>query len=335
MKYIVDIHNTSNVATLQNFVQAKIDLSNNFFPGIDRLIRGRVETYYTRAPYMLSANTAWLVPNLTKRPLSDRAFRHALADAINVNRIVSDDYGHIVARANPTGLLPVWNKWIDEAQVKKLGFSYNVTRAKQILAANGYRDRDGDGYVEDKDGSKIDLRLIVPNGWSDWQTAIQIISASLKGAGIKVTPAYPDFNSLVDERNSGKFDLVINNEVQIGNTPYTYYEYLFRLPIADVQTTRNFQRYKNAKAWSLTVALNRTPTAQAAKLKRIHSQLQKIMLTDLPAIPLWYNGMWAQYNTTYWTNFPRAGGNQATPSTWNGYINMTGIDALARLKPRK
>ena len=36
MKYIVDIHNTSNTASLQNFLQSKIDLSNNFFPGINK-----------------------------------------------------------------------------------------------------------------------------------------------------------------------------------------------------------------------------------------------------------------------------------------------------------
>ena len=75
MQYIVDIHNTSNTASLQNFLQSKIDLSNNFFPGINKLVKGNVKTYYSKAPYMLAANTAWLVPNLTKKPLDDRAFR--------------------------------------------------------------------------------------------------------------------------------------------------------------------------------------------------------------------------------------------------------------------
>ena len=60
-----------------------------------------------------------------------------------------------------------------------------------------------------------------------------MIADSAKDAGIRITPAYPDFNALVEERNTGKFDLAINNEVQLGNTPYTYYDYLFRLPIAD------------------------------------------------------------------------------------------------------
>ena len=336
MKHVVDIHNTTNTASLQNFLQNKIDLSNNFFPGIDKQIGGKIQTYYTKAPYMLAANTAWLVPNTTKAPLSDRAFRRALAMSININRIVVADYGNIVSKANPTGLLPTWSKWIDQAQAKKLGFTYNVNGAKALLAANGYRDRDGDGFVENKDGSDINLRIIVPNGWSDWMTAIQIIADSTKAAGVKLSPAYPDFNGLVDERNSGKFDLVINNEKQIGNTPYTYYDYLFRLPITETMTTVNFARFNQAgaKPWALTLKLNKVKSSNVAAAKKIHSQIQKVILEQLPAIPLWYNGMWAQYNTSVWTNFPRASGKglQTTPSTWNGYLNMTGIDTLANLK---
>jgi peptide/nickel transport system substrate-binding protein len=338
MAHIVDIHNTQNTASLQNFLQDKIDLSNNFFPGVDKVIGGKVATYYKRPPYMLAANTAWLVPNTTKKPLDDRVFRRALATSIDIGRIVRDDYGNIVSKASPTGLLPTWSKWIDKAQVKRLGFSFSTARAKQLLAGAGYRDTNGDGFVENKDGSRIDLRIIVPNGWSDWMTAIQMISDSAKDAGIRVTPAYPDFNGLVDERNSGKFDLVINNERQIGNTPYTYYDYLFHLPIAASQTFANFSRFTQAgaKPWALTIKLNKTKATNVKAAMKIHSQIQKVILEDLPAIPLWYNGMWSQYNTSTWTSFPAAGTKfQFTPTIWNGYLNMTGIDALANLKLKK
>jgi peptide/nickel transport system substrate-binding protein len=340
MQYIVDIHNTANTASLQNFLKTDIDLSNNFFPGVDKYIgKNGIQTYYPKAPYMLSANTAWLVPNTTKAPLSDVAFRRALAMSINVDQIVNSDYGNIVAKANPTGLLPTWNKWIDQAQVKKLGFKYDVSGAKALLAQNGYKDTNGDGYVENKDGSQLNLRLIVPNGWSDWMTAIQIISASAKDAGIRITPAYPDFNGLVDERNSGKFDLVINNDKQLGPTPYTYYDYLFHLPVADTQTFANYSRFTQAgaKPWALTLKLNKVPLNDVKTAQAINSKIQKYILEDLPAIPLWYNGMWSQYNTKFWTNFPTSTGTglQNTPSVWNGYLNMTGIDALAKLKPAK
>ena len=334
MKHIVDIHNTSNTASLQNFLQNRIDLSNNFFPGINRHVGGRVGTYYKRAPYMLAANTAWLIPNTTKKPLNDPVFRRALAESINVNRIVTADYGNIVSKASPTGLAPQWAKWVNQAQVKKLGFSFSIARAKSRLAAAGYRDRNGDGFVEDKDGASINLRLIVPKGWSDWETAIQIIADSSKDAGIKISPAYPDFDALVDERNTGKFELVINNDRAFANTPYSYYDYVYRLPLLSAQTAANFSRYSSPQAWSLAQKLNKIPSTDVKRAKGIHTQIQKLFLQQLPAIPLWYNGMWAQYNTTYWTNFPTSSGNQATPSTWNGYLNMTGIDALAKLKKK-
>jgi peptide/nickel transport system substrate-binding protein len=339
MQYFVDIHNSQNTASLQNFLKDDIDLSNNFFPGVDKVIGGKVQTYYPKAPYMLSANTAWLVPNTTHAPLNDVAFRKALAMSINIDQIVTADYGNIVKKANPTGLLPTWDKWIDKAQADKLGFKYNVSAAKALLAANGYKDSNGDGYVENKAGQSVNLRLIVPNGWSDWMTAIQIIAASAKDAGIKITPAYPEYNGLVDERNSGKFDLVLANDKQLGPTPYTYYDYLFHLPIADSQTFANYARYtaSGPKPWALTLALNKVNPSNVAAAKVIHSKIQKFILEQLPAIPLWYNGAWAQYNTTTWKNFPNSTGKglQNMPITWNGYFNMTGIDALANLQPQK
>jgi peptide/nickel transport system substrate-binding protein len=70
-------------------------------------------------------------------------------------------------------------------------------------------------------------------------------------------------------------------------------------------------------------------------MKAIASQLQKIQLTDMPLIPLWYNGLWAQYNNTVWTNWPSSApeANHYLPTTWRGYWNMTSILMLTQLKP--
>lgn len=330
--YIVDIYNGSNNASLANLLAGSIDLSNNFVPGINKQVGSKIRTYYSSAPYMLSGNTAWLVPNTTKAPLSDAAFRHALADSIDVNKIVESDYGNIVSPANPTGLLPVWSKYIDKSMVQKYGFAYDIGKAKAALAAAGYKDTNGDGFVENKDGSPLNLSLIVPNGWSDWMTAIQIIADSAKDAGIKITPTFPDYNTLVDDRGHGKYDLVINNDQQIGNTPWTYYNYLFRLPITDNQTTVNFERYENPTAWALTQKLDKVN--DPAAMKQITSQLQGIFLQDLPVIPLWYNGVWAQWNTSHWTAWPASTGSgmQNLPALWRGYLQMGGIRMLSNLR---
>ena len=64
------------------------------------------------------------------------------------------------------------------------------------------------------------------------------------------------------------------------------------------------------------------------------TKLQTTFLQDLPAIPLWYNGMWSMVNTKYWTNWPSADGRASTrPRSWRNYFQMTSIDMLTHLRP--
>jgi peptide/nickel transport system substrate-binding protein len=329
--YVVDLHNTSNASSLANLLKGNIDLFNNFAP--KSAITKNFKTYYPGTPYHLGANTTWLIPNTTEKPLSDKQFRSALAHSINMNQILDKAYQGLVAKASPTGLLPIWDKWVDQNAVKKYGFTYNPTKAKSILAAAGYKDTDGDGYVETKDGSKIDLQIICPNGWSDWMTSIQVIAESAKAVGIKITPGYPEYATLVDDRGHARFDLLLNNDRQWSNTPWTYYQYLFQLPLLENQATVNFERYTNTTAWNLTQTLDKIPSSNTKAIKATMSKLQTIFMQDLPAIPLWYNGMWSMMSTKYWTNWPSSKGLQYTPTAWRNYMQMTGIDMLTSLKP--
>ena len=336
-KYVVDIVNSSNNVMLGLVLQGGIDVSNNFLPGIATLVdRGYVKTYYAEAPYNLSANTAWLLMNTTKAPLNDKRFRRALAYSIDVSKIVEADYANLVKASDPTGLLPNWSKYVNKSVVKQLGFSYNPKKAQAILAAAGYK-KGSDGYFKTPTGATINLTLINPLGWTDWEEANRIIAASAKTAGIHITSKFPDYNALVAARNSGKFDLAINNNEQLTNTPWRYYNYIFRLPILDSQTDFNFGRYQNQAAWSLVQQLDRTPTTNVTAMKGIISKLQRIQLTDMPIIPLWYNGAWANFNESTWTNWPSSTGNHFLAQTWRGYWQMTSIDMLTHLKlvPKK
>jgi peptide/nickel transport system substrate-binding protein len=338
--YIVDIVNSSNNVALGQLLSGGLDLDNNYLPGIAQIVNGgyNVTTYYAGPPYMLSGNTAWLVPNTKKKPLDDPAFRKALAEAINPQSVVVKDYGNIVAAADPTGLLPVWSKYIDAAQVKAIGSPFNTAKAKADLAAAGYK-LGSDGFVTNKDGSAIKLNLEVPDGWSDWMQAETLIAADAKLAGININPTHPDYNTVVADRNGTDkaapiFDLVINNDVQIGSTPWVYYDYIFRQPqiAAGPARNRNYEQYDSAAAWKLVQQLDQTPTDDLATMKSICSQLQKIQLTDMPIIPLWYNGEWSQVSNNVWTNWPSDKGNQIQPATWNGYWQMGAINMLTTIK---
>jgi peptide/nickel transport system substrate-binding protein len=334
-KFVIDLVNSSNNVALSLLLNGQEDLNNNYLPGITKLLTAGygLQTYYTAPPYMLSANTAWLLPNLAKKPMSDPAFRRAMAQAIDVDQIVSVDYGNLVLKASPTGLLPTWQKYIDKGAVSKYGFKFDPAKAKQTLTAAGYK-MGSDGYFKNPDGSSISLTITCPSGWSDWMQAIQMISSDLKKVGIKVTPAYPDFNTWQTNRNTGKFDLVIDNTAQLSDSPFTYYNYLFQLPILSSQTNFNFERYTNQTAWNLVQKLDTTPKSNVAGMQSIISQLQKITMQNLPEIPLWYNGIWSQASTQVWQNWPAANtSRQFLPVMWRGYLQMTGIDTITNLAP--
>ena len=339
-KYIVDIVNSSNNVALGQLLQGGVDLSNNYFPGVQSIVGGGygVTTYFPGVPYMLGGNTATLIPNTAKKPLDDPAFRKALATSIDTNDIVTKVYGSIVTVADPTGLLPNFSKYIDAAQVKSLGFTFDTAKAKSMLATAGYKTVGG--FVTNKDGSPITLTLEVPDGWSDWMQAENSIAASAAKAGIKIDPQHPDFNTVVAHRNRADaktpatFDLQINNDVQIGNTPWTWYDYVFRQPLPfGTSENRNYEGYSNAAAWTLVQKLDNTPIEEVAAIKTITSALQNIQLTDTPVIPLWYNGIWAQMNNTVWTNWPSSTGDgrQLLPATWNGYWNMGAVLMLTQI----
>ena len=51
---------------------------------------------------------------------------------MDLDKIVSADDGGIVRKSSATGLLPIWDKYLDEGLVAEKGFTYEPARAKQL-----------------------------------------------------------------------------------------------------------------------------------------------------------------------------------------------------------
>ncbi|WP_100446784.1 ABC transporter substrate-binding protein [Glycomyces xiaoerkulensis] len=334
--YIVDIVNSSNDVTLNMLAQGDIDLSNNFLPGIGDLIEGSPElsTYFDGPPYMLPANAAMLIPNTTIAPLDDPAFRRAMAFAISPGEIVDTVYDGIVAEASPTGLLPIWERYYDQEVLNDLGWQFEPSEAESILAEAGYTDSDGDGFVETLDGEPVEMTLNVPAGWSDWEEAARSISSDLRDIGINVTEEFIDAAAVDDARVSGDFELIINNWSGMTHSPWSHYQYLFQQPVQDEQHEANFSRWESEEGWALTQELAAT-AADDPRYEELLSELQRVSLEELPAIPIWYNGVWAQASNAVWTNWPSEGSDtpNAYPSTWNEMWRMGSILMLTELEP--
>ncbi len=334
-KFIVDIRTSSNNVALGMVIKGELDLSNNFLPGVAELAnKGYVKTYYAAAPYMLSANTAVLFLNTTIKPMDDAKFRRALAFAIDTPSIVNVAYAQLVKVASPTGLLPALSKFDDQTVLDKLGYSFDTQKAKDMLAAAGYKDVSGDGFVEMPDGTAFKLEVTCPNGWTDWMAAINIIATSAQAAGINLVAATPDYGAWNTALQSGTFNMTLNNWANLSNTPWTLYNLLFNHPIREQMQSGNFGRYENQEMFDLVDALAKVQTSDLAGMQAACGKIQELMLTDMPMIPLWYNGLWAQWSESTWTNWPNENSTNPTlPSTWSGYWQLGGLQTLINLKP--
>jgi peptide/nickel transport system substrate-binding protein len=331
-KYLVDVVNGSNSQELGQLNAGNIDWSNNYLPGINMLASAQggnggytLKFYYPKSPYMLSGNTVWLEPNTTKAPMNNVNFRRALAYALNPSAIAQAVYGGIAAPSASTGLLPTLNSagYVDQTVAKQNGATYNPSTAKSLLAKSGYNGQT--------------LTLEAPQGWSDWNTAQQVIQQELAAVGIKIQVTEPSFNQRTAEITNGNYDLALDNNASLDSSPWSYFQRVYQLPIQKQQSSQeNWERYSSPTDWNLVQQAAATPPSDTAKLNQIYSSLEKDFLQQQPEIPLWYNGIWFQGNTQYWSNYPSStGSDQNIPAMWtNGYLGaMTTVLGLAQLTP--
>jgi peptide/nickel transport system substrate-binding protein len=79
-----------------------------------------------------------------------------------------------------------------------------------------------------------------------------------------------------------------------------------------VASMGNWHRYGSASADSVLAAFEREP--DPAAMKRLSDALQQAFVDEAPAIPLYPNPSWAEYNTARFTGFPSEENPYADPS---------------------
>lgn len=336
---VLQVVSDNNVA-LGMVMKGELDICANYLPGLEKIKDDYgLLTYYKGEPYNRSANVSMLYMNTEKPPMDKAAFRRAVAFAINPNLIEKNVYGGQVKASNPLGFMDFdfWMQYYDNDVVNKYGYTYDPKKAKELLDSIGLKDKNGDGYRENADGSPIDLKITVPSGWTDWMLAIQMISKSLKAVGIKATPNYPDFGLYFEGLTTGGFDMAINNfNSFLSPTPWTYWNcVLYDELDREAITFGNFGKYKNDKLFNLIDQFNETKIGSPDG-KAIASKIQKIYLEEMPNIPVWYNGFWSAASTRNWEGWPTEKENEAYIATgWAYYYSLGAYEMLLNLKPAK
>ena len=206
--------------------------------------------------------------------LKDIALRQALLRALDKKAYCEN----LLGGAATPGKAPIpptldfgFDKLVDEN-------AYNPESAKEILAKAGYKDVDGDGFVEKPDGSKLDLNFVIYTSREELKVYAQAAQANLKDVGIKVTLKTVSYETLLDMRDSGNFDLLIWN-VLAANTgdpeKYLYENW-------DSESASNQAGYKNAKVDELLDKLNAEFNPE--KRKELAIEIQQLIMNDAATV---------------------------------------------------
>ncbi len=315
-KYIAHVIYKDNAAGQVALQQGEVDVCQEFLTDVQDMWEKDnlpVSTWLDDAPYGLCTLMPTAFFNTKKAGLDNVTVRKAIAMAVDYDQIIAS----AMSGQSPTfdqyprsimGPLDSEQALVDQTALKDLQWkSGDVDGAKKLLDDAGIKDTDGDG-IREIDGKNLSYKAECPNGWSDWNAALEIVAAAGKNIGIDITTYFPEASTYYDDMTTGNFDICMWSSpgASVSN-PWSRAMFFLSSKYADLKVnwSGNFGGYKNADAEKLLEAIpNET---DQAKLKEDYTDLSKILLTDVPCFALMYRpGEFYTVNESVWTNYPQS-----------------------------
>lgn len=248
-----------------------------------------------------------------KMAFNDLAFRHAFSMAMDRQAMVDiAGYGYPTINEYPSGLGRAYDSWNNpEADARFGAFArYDLEAAKKVLADAGYKDTDGDGFIETPDGQAIAFDILVPNGWTDWVNTVQLAVEGLGELGINAKVATPESPVWQERLTKGDYDVAIDSHFA-GPDPFLQFNGVLH---SRNQGKTRFApiRYSNPELDALLDSFY--ATADGAKQMEIMNQVQMVIAADMPYVVVFNNPRWYQYNTKRFEGFFSAENPMAVPT---------------------
>jgi peptide/nickel transport system substrate-binding protein len=304
---------TSNDPANTYLATGQAQWGSQFIPNIQKFYSSKSpDNHYWFPPI---ANVT-LIPNLTVPGLNNVAVRQAMAYAIDRSRVAQiGEYGEQPAANQSDIVTPTFSGWLDSAAAAKYNYGYNPAKAQQILTAAGFK-KGSDGIYASPSGQKLSFTVINIGGYSDWVAAMQVIQQELGAVGIRLTPDNLSQNDFLARLYDGSYQLAYNNQTG-GPTPYfELRQWLYSPNSAPIgkQASSNWERYSNPATDKLINSYG--STTDPAMQHQIVSQLQQVVLKDVPFIPVTEEVAWYQYNTAKFTGWATPSNPYALPAAY-------------------
>jgi peptide/nickel transport system substrate-binding protein len=306
---------TSNDTANTYLANGQAQWGSQFIPSIEKFYLSKSSNYHYWFPPV--ANVTLFI-NLTNPILKNVAVRQAMAYAIDRPRVSTvGEYGYEPA-SNQTGIVtPTFSSWLDNAQAAAYGnnYAHDTAKAISILTAAGFK-KGPDGIMA-KGSQKLSFTVTNNGGFSDWVASVNVIQQDLKAVGIQITPknlAAPAWQSAI---YNGTYQLGYYAETGGPSPYYELRQWLYSGNSAPIgqPAGSNFERYSNPATDAL---INSYPsTTDPAQQQAIVSKLQKVMLDEVPVIPVTESVDWYQYDTGTFSGWVTQANPYAQPAAYN------------------
>ncbi|MBN1313723.1 MAG: ABC transporter substrate-binding protein [Anaerolineae bacterium] len=328
-KYLAHVIFKDNAAGTTALQAGEVDVSQQFNSNVQELWLDQglpISTYLPEAPYGIGASLPTAFYNLESYGLDQIAVRKAIAIAVDYPTIIANAMTNQSATfeqvprslMNPTdGEQALYDH---EAVADLQWVGNDIEGAQQLLDDAGITDTDGDGWRE-YNGQKLSYIATCPNGWSDWQAAIEVVAAAGKEIGIDITTNFPEwsvYQTVVTKSDAPLpegYDIFMMWSDGAGPTqPWGRIRHLISSEFVGMASNwnGNWGQYSNPDADALIQAI--PGETDPDKLKEMYTELVKIYLTDIPSFTLMYRPQsFHTVNESVWTNFPHEGDGTSPP----------------------
>jgi peptide/nickel transport system substrate-binding protein len=311
----------------------ELDWAGNFVPDIEK-------TFVAKNPqdfhyYFIGGDGVLLYVNPNIKPFDNADVRKAISMGIDRKMVVDVAEFNYIPPLDATGLSEEFKNWKNpDAVAAGTWTTYDVKTANDMLDKAGLK-KGADGIRIGPDGKPMKYSLLSPNGWTDWNSACQIIAQNMKDLGIDITLDTPEQNTWQEEVFQGKFQWSLGWSSG-GATPYEFYRgQMSKLTVLPIGTdaNENWNRFVDPQADKLIEQFGQT--SDPATQKDIMNQLQMLFVNDAPALPLFPGPDWYEYVTTRFTGFPTKENPYAPGPPWNTPVFApNGLLILTNIKPK-
>ncbi|MGP9536774.1 ABC transporter substrate-binding protein [Brachybacterium sp. AOP43-C2-M15] len=301
------------------FQNGELDVMQQFVPQIWKMWESDkpVGTYLQDKPYYVPGSMPMFLINTARPGLDDPLVRKALAHAVDYASIAETAMSGYSSQVLASLIIPdgAEDQWLDRDKASADGWTFDAERAEELLQEAGYAK--GEDGIYAKDGQKLGpWTLITPQGWTDWNAALEIVARNFQAVGIDASTNFPQDAQVSTAFQNGDFDMGCWYVAGTGpSTPWQRFsDVMSNVDMVPAGQTayRNFGRWENDEVNDLLTAAS-SAADDDAKLEAL-TALDDLYRAEVPAFPLMYRpDEFFEFNASNWSNWPTEDNDYAPP----------------------